>query len=275
MVVFTGKKMPNQNGDKCFAGIDVGSQTAKAVIVDTDGIKAKEIIRTGANPAGAGEAVFKKALSRANKTKEDVARIVATGYGRVSLSFADKKVTEITCHAKGVRYLNKDVEALIDIGGQDSKAVKLNPDGSVNDFVMNDRCAAGTGRFLEIMARALEVDIDTFSSISKDSAAPSKINSTCIVFAESEVISLLASGKSKKDIAAGLHLSIARRVGSMARRIRISQRCAFVGGVAKNIGMRDALEIFLGHSFLAIEEDSQITGALGASIIAMESFTKQ
>lgn len=253
-----------------YAGVDVGSLTAKSVVIDNSGIIAAEIIRTGAEPTKAGESVLNKALDRANCSRKDIKCIVATGYGRVSLPFADKALTEISCHAKGVRYLNPDVEALIDIGGQDSKAITLNRDGSVSDFVMNDRCAAGTGRFLEIMARTLEVDIEHFSRMSMETAEPCRINSTCIVFAESEVISLLAAGHTKSDIAAGLHQSIARRVGNMAMRLKTFEKAAFVGGVAKNEGMRLALENYLGYRFIPIEEDAQITGALGAAVYAKE-----
>lgn len=259
-----------QSDDTLFAGIDVGSLTTKSVIINQSGIAAIEILNTGADPAKAGAAVFTKALDQMQYSRKNIRYIVATGYGRVSLAFADKTVTEISCHAKGVRYLNPDAEALIDIGGQDSKVIKLSRDGSVSDFVMNDRCAAGTGKFLEIMAHTLETDIGHFSLISADAGAPCTINSTCIVFAESEVISLLATGNKKEDIAAGLHNSIARRVGNMAKRLNISKNTAFVGGVAKNRGVRKALENFLGFQFVPIQVDSQFTGALGAAVLARE-----
>ncbi|OGR26378.1 MAG: 2-hydroxyglutaryl-CoA dehydratase [Desulfobacterales bacterium RIFOXYA12_FULL_46_15] len=263
-----------QSDDKLFAGVDVGSLTAKSVIIDRSGIVAIEIINTGADPGKAGAAVFTKALNQTKHSRKDIHYIVATGYGRVSLAFADKTVTEISCHAKGVRYLNSNVESLIDIGGQDSKVIKLNNDGSVLDFVMNDRCAAGTGRFLEIMAQALETDIEHFSLISAHAKSPCTINSTCIVFAESEVISLLATGNTKDNIAAGLHHSIARRVGNMAKRLNVSKNTAFVGGVAKNQGVRNALEKFLGFQFVSIQVDSQITGALGAAVLAKEYYQR-
>ncbi|MBT8341579.1 MAG: 2-hydroxyglutaryl-CoA dehydratase [Desulfatitalea sp.] len=258
-----------------YAGIDVGSLTAKSVIIDHSGIVAAKIIRTGAVPQKAGEAVFQKVLDRAHCRREEIRRIVATGYGRISLPFADKALTEISCHAKGVRFLNPDVASLIDIGGQDSKAITLNKDGSVADFIMNDRCAAGTGRFLEIMAGALEVNIDDFSRLSVRTGEPCQINSTCIVFAESEVISLLAAGNSRSDIAAGLHQSIARRVGTMARRLKPFKNTAFVGGVAKNQGLCRALENVLGAGFMPIDADVQITGALGAAIFAKEQVLQE
>lgn len=259
-----------QTNDRLFAGVDIGSLTAKSVIINGSGIISAEIINTGAEPRKAGETVLAKALSHINCSYKDVRNIVATGYGRTSLPFADKAVTEISCHAKGACYLNPDIEALIDIGGQDSKVIKLNSDGSISDFMMNDRCAAGTGRFLEIMASALEVDIDHFGRISTEASEPCKINSTCIVFAESEVISLLATGKTKNSIAAGLHQSIAKRIASMAKRLNISKKVVFTGGVAKNIGVKAALENYLELQFAAIYQDPQIIGALGAALLAKE-----
>lgn len=253
-----------------FAGIDVGSLTAKAALIDKGGILSHSIIDTGANPEKAGETVFDKALGKAGYGKGEVRQIVGTGYGRVSLSFVDRAVTELTCHAKGVRYLNPDIMTVIDIGGQDSKVIRLNRDGSMADFTMNDRCAAGTGRFLEVMARALEVGLEELGRISLRSIKPSLINSTCTVFAESEVISLLASREEKENIAAGLHLGIAKRVGNLAKRLGIKESVGFVGGVAKNKGLRDALESFLGVIFAPIGEDPQITGALGAAVLAKE-----
>lgn len=253
-----------------FAGIDVGSLTAKCVVINDEGILSYSIINTGANPQKAGETVFDKVLHKAGCRREEVRHIVGTGYGRVSLSFVDRTITELTCHAKGVRYLNPGVMTVIDIGGQDSKVIKLNRDGSMSDFAMNDRCAAGTGRFLEVMARALEIDLEELGRISLCSRKPCLINSTCTVFAESEVISLLALGKKKEDIAAGLHLGIAKRVGNMAKRLVIEESVGFVGGVAKNRGLLKALEDFLEVRFAAIGEDPQITGALGAAVLAKE-----
>ena len=260
----------NQQDHVIVAGIDVGSSFAKAVIMNKSGILSSSVGRTGASPAKAGETILYQAIAQARLRPEALKCVVATGYGRISLPFADRAVTEISCHAKGVHYLDSTIEGLIDIGGQDSKAVRLNSDGGVSDFVMNDRCAAGTGRFLEIMSGALDVEISHFGDMSLTAHTPLKINNTCIVFAESEVISLLAAGHTKENIAAGLHESIARRVGSMANRVKLSPHTAFVGGVAKNIGLRRALEAFLGFRFIPINWDSQMTGALGASVIAMD-----
>lgn len=255
-----------------FAGIDIGSMTAKCVILNESHITSCAVIPTDSNPRLAGITVFEKALDAIGCDRESIKRIVGTGYGRVSLDFFDLTITELSCQAKGVRYLNPAIEGIIDIGGQDSKAIKLESDGSIYDFTMNDRCAAGTGRFLDAMAKALKTDPESFSNYCQTSIKPCAINSTCVVFAESEVISLLAAGETKEDIAAGLHESIARRVGVLAKRIGFKRNIAFVGGVAKNKGLRLALEKYLGIEFTAIPQDPQITGALGASIIAKEGY---
>ncbi len=255
-----------------FAGIDIGSITAKCVILNESLITSCAVIPTDSNPKLAGITVFEKALDTIGYSRKNIRRIVGTGYGRISLDFFDQTMTELSCQAKGVRYLDPAIEGIIDIGGQDSKAIKLNRDGTILDFTMNDRCAAGTGRFLDVMARALKIDPETFGKYYQASKKPCFINSTCVVFAESEVISLLASGETRVDIAAGLNESIARRVGLLANRIGLDRNIAFVGGVAKNIGLRIALEKFLGTKFVSISQDPQITAALGASLIAREGY---
>jgi (R)-2-hydroxyacyl-CoA dehydratese activating ATPase len=262
------------NGKNFFAGIDLGSMTTKCVIMDGAGMLASTVIYTDAEPKKAGVTVLDSVLEQIGTDRASISYIVGTGYGRISLDFFDHTATELTCHSAGVRFVNPDVEGIIDIGGQDSKAIKLKPDGTLLDFVLNDRCAAGTGRFLEVMARALRLEMAEFSSLYEISLSPCPINSTCIVFAESEVISLVARGNTKQDIAAGIHQSIAKRVGNMAKRIGIGKNTAFVGGVAKNAGMRKALEDYMGISFVSISIDPQITGALGAAVIARDRFNK-
>jgi len=254
-----------------FAGIDIGSMTTKCVITDNVNIVGSIMVPTNSDPKGSGIEALESLLNKTGFKRSDILRIVGTGYGRISLDIFDHTATELTCHAAGARYLNPDVEGLIDIGGQDSKVIKLKQDGSIMDFVLNDRCAAGTGHFLEVMAKTLNQDIETFGDLYAKSAGPSTINSTCTVFAESEVISLVARGESKTDIAAGLHQSIAKRIGNMARRLGLKENVAFVGGVAKNRGMRKALEDYLGISFIPISQDPQITGALGAAVMAKET----
>lgn len=254
------------------AGVDVGSVSTKCVLLKDREIIASIVIPTDADPGRAGRLAFDKALDMANAYTSKISRIIGTGYGRVSSDMFDATVTELSCHARGARWLNLDTEGLIDIGGQDSKAIRLNPDGTILDFVMNDRCAAGTGRFLETMAKVLKIDMDTVGEIGCHAAAPCIINSTCVVFAESEVISLLAAGETKANITAGLLDSIAKRIGTMAKRIGLSRNIAFVGGGAKNMGLRHALEKFMGQAFISIPGDPQINGALGAALIASENY---
>jgi predicted CoA-substrate-specific enzyme activase len=252
------------------AGIDIGSITAKCILLKDYEIISSVVIPTDADPGQSGKAVFRRALDAAGCEVRHLDRIVGTGYGRVSLDIFHATVTELTCHAKGARFLNSAIEGLIDIGGQDSKAIRLNPDGVIADFAMNDRCAAGTGRFLEAMAAALKIDLSVIGNTGLSATAPCSINSTCVVFAESEVISLLAAGRTKSDIAAGLLESIAKRVGTMAKRVGLNRNMAFVGGGAKNAGLKKALEYFLGSPFLSFPGDPQMTGALGAALIARE-----
>lgn len=257
-----------------FAGIDVGSMTTKSVIMDCDGVIDRIVLPTDSAPKISGAKALETVLAKNGIGRSSLSYTVGTGYGRISLDFFNHTATELTCHAKGVMHVNKNVEGIIDIGGQDSKAIKLKPDGTIMDFVLNDRCAAGTGRFLEVMAKTLKLDLDEFGALYEKSDNPCPINSTCIVFAESEVISLSAQGESKTDISAGLHQSIAKRVGNMAKRLGIKENIAFVGGVAKNKGMRRALEDYMGTKFVSLSSDPQITGALGAAVIARDRYTQ-
>jgi len=261
-----------QTESALFAGIDVGSLTAKCVLISKNGMQAYAVIDTGTKPNKAGKTVFVQALDKAGAEKSNVRYSVGTGYGRVSLSFVDMVVTELTCHARGSHFLDSGVRTVIDIGGQDSKVIRLNPDGSMSDFIMNDKCAAGTGRFLQVMARALETKLENLGEFSLTSTQPSRINSICTVFAESEVVSLLASGEKMENIAAGLHRSVAKRVGNMAKRLGLQNKIVFVGGVAKNIGVWNALEDFLEIKFAPLDQDPQIIGALGAAVLARERY---
>ena len=251
-----------------FAGIDFGSLVTKAVILRDGEITGCSIISSRTNPKKGGKQALEEAITKANCKREDIKCIVATGYGRRSCSFANKKVTELTCHATGAYYLNPNIRTVIDIGGQDSKVIKLDGKGSMADFTMNDKCAAGTGRFLEVMAQALEIGLDSMGKVSLNSDKPCSLSSTCTVFAETEVISLIASGANKEDIVAGLHMSIAKRVGSMVKALGLQKDVAFTGGVAKNSGVQCAFEEFLHVNFAPISEDPQIIGALGAALIA-------
>ena len=251
-----------------WCGIDIGASTAKMVLLD-DIIVGKAVIPSGFDSVETAENVFEKGLQKAGAQKKDVVYTVATGYGRVMVPMADKTVTEITCHARGASYLDGAVRTVIDIGGQDSKGISLDGTGKVKDFVMNDRCAAGTGRFLEVMARALEVDLEELGGLSAKSQEKVPISSTCTVFAESEVISYKNQGKKKEDIIAGIHEAIASRISAMVNQISVEKKIMVTGGVAFNQGVVRALEAKMGKD-IAIAEDPQIVGALGAALLARE-----
>ena len=225
---------------------------------------------TGSNIELITDRVTKRVLEKAKITFNDVKGVVATGYGRISVPFADKKVTEITCHARGVHHLIPEVKTIIDIGGQDSKGIRVDEAGNVIDFVMNDKCAAGTGRFLEVMAKALELGVDELGSISLESKNPCRISSVCTVFAESEVVFLRAEGRARENIIAGIHKSIASRIGAMMSQIGREEVMVLTGGVAKNRGVIKALEDELKIT-MSIPENPQVTGALGAALIASDS----
>lgn len=246
------------------AGVDSGSATTKAVLIIDGQIASYQIIPTGFDFLSAAETAFKNVLSCAGVDRENVDFICATGYGKNSIKFAHKAISEITAHARGVSYFYPEANGIIDIGGQDSKVISVN-NGKVIDFLMNDKCAAGTGKFLEYTARALEVPIEKLGELALASQIPASITSMCTVFAESEVISLRAKGFTKESIAAGLIESIARRVAVMARQVGLKENVAFVGGVAKNPGIKIALEKELGIS-LYVPPEPQITGALGAAL---------
>ena len=249
------------------AGIDVGSISTKAALMEAGRIIAVKVIATGYNARRAAEEVFEAVVSGAGRRASDVARIVATGYGRNSVGFADRAVTEITCHAAGAHFADPAVRGVIDIGGQDSKAIALDETGRVRDFVMNDKCAAGTGRFLEVMARALEVDLDAFGAMALAADRPAPISSLCTVFAESEVISLIARGEPRANIIAGIHDAIASRVAAMARRVGVAPPVMMTGGVALNPGVVRALARQLGHP-VAVTDQAQVNGAVGAALLA-------
>lgn len=249
------------------AGIDIGSITAKAAFVADGKLLASKVMFTGYNAEAAGGKVFEDMLNETGMDRSSVSKIVSTGYGRNSVKFADKTFTEIMAHAAGAFFLNPKTKTIIDIGGQDSKAMSLDEKGKVKNFVMNDKCAAGTGRFLEVMARALEVNLDEFGAMSLRSDKPSKISSLCTVFAESEVISLIARGEKRPDIIAGIHESIASRVSSMLARIGVQDPVMMSGGVARNAGVVDALEKKLGVK-IEVSAYAQVNGAVGAALLA-------
>ncbi len=253
-----------------FAGIDAGSRAIKVLVMDGD---TREVLCTGVHDQGVEQGalalgLYERLLAERGMERGDIARVVATGYGRKLIDFADRAITEITCHARGVRHLVPETMTIIEIGGQDSKVIRLKPNGSVRDFNMNDRCAAGTGRFLEVVAQRLDVEPGAFGEMASRSEKPAVISSMCVVFAETEIIGLLAGGSLPEDIAAGVQVSIAGRIASMAGRVAQSP-VTLTGGVALIPGMAAALEKILGHP-LCVPPDPQMTGALGAALLAFD-----
>ncbi len=257
-----------------YAGIDAGSRAIKIVLIDTENM---QVIAKGLTDQGVAQdkltlELFENILNDNSIDRKNVAAIVATGYGRGAVSIADTTITEITCHAAGVCRLVPEAKTIIDIGGQDSKLLRLDGDGKVRDFAMNDRCAAGTGRFLEVVAQRLGVGLDSLGKLASESRSPAAISSMCVVFAETEITGLLADGKAREDIVAGVQASIANRIIAMAGR-NIDLPVIFTGGVAMISGMDGALEAALGKN-ITVSPDPQMTGALGAAILASKRFSK-
>jgi predicted CoA-substrate-specific enzyme activase len=251
-------------------GIDIGSITTKIAMMEGDKILYTDVSFSGYDMEKAWRDIYAKMLEKTGKNESDIACIVSTGYGRNIVSAAQKQITEITCHAAGAKYFYPKVKAVIDIGGQDSKFIRMDDNGSILDFVMNDKCAAGTGRFLEVMARALHVELADFAKMSQMSKKPVKISSMCTVFAESEVISLIAKGETRENIIAGIHESIASRMVSMMHRMDVVKPVVMTGGVSKNLGMREAIEKKIGMK-LEVPEYAQACGAIGAAILGANS----
>jgi predicted CoA-substrate-specific enzyme activase len=253
-----------------YAGIDIGSLSTDVALLSADrALLGSAITATGASTRKAAREALDAALAAAGARREDIVCTVATGYGREMAEIADLRVTEITCHARGARHLFPGALTVLDIGGQDSKVIRLSHDGKVADFAMNDKCAAGTGRFLEVMARTLEMDLEQMGGRSLLAARSLPISSTCTVFAETEVVSLIASGADPDDIAWGVHLAISERIGALAERIGIVAPAVMTGGVAKNPAARKALEDRFRIRFL-VPEEPQLAGALGAALIAID-----
>ena len=249
------------------AGIDIGSTMTKVVIMDEE-IVASLIVATSPEQRKLANKVMEDALSKAKISFDEISYLVATGYGRINVPFADKQITEISCHARGVNYLLPSVRTIIDIGGQDCKAIKVK-DGRVGNFVMNDRCAAGSGRFIEVIADTLGVDLGDMGRLSLSARHSAGISSTCTVFAEHEVVAKLAEGAALPDIIAGIHEAMARRIYGMARRIKIERDVAITGGGAENIGLVTALQDIFGCP-VTVPEEPLLTGAIGAALLGKE-----
>jgi predicted CoA-substrate-specific enzyme activase len=252
-----------------LAGVDVGAATAKAVILNGNSILSSRVLPTGDSVKYAADAVMRETLEPLNLSLENLHCVVATGYGRRAVGFAHEVITEISCHAKGVNMLVPEARTVIDIGGQDSKVIEIDEQGNIVNFAMNDKCAAGTGRSLEVMAKVLNADIEEIGPLSLHGTDPCPISNTCTVFAESEMVALRAEGKRREDILAGIHSAMAHRVAIMGGAIGFRDRVVFTGGVARNEGMKKALEDRMGKHVL-VPENPQIVGALGAAIIARE-----
>jgi predicted CoA-substrate-specific enzyme activase len=249
-------------------GIDIGSVAAKGYMIN-GGSHYRAIVPTGWSPRQAGQALIDQLIDEARLERSQVERIYATGYGRVAFEQADKTITEIKCHARGIAELYPEVRTIIDIGGQDSKVIRIGERGQVLDFAMNDKCAAGTGRFLQVMATALGLDVSELGD-AEDPDQMQTISSMCTVFAESEIIGSLARGNPKGGIIAGLHQSVGKRVSAMVRRMGIKEQIAFTGGVAINPGVKRALEEEL-ETGIIVPKACQYTGALGAALLALEN----
>ena len=261
-------------GKGYFAGIDSGSTSTDVVILN----KNKEIVTGIILPTGAGAAIgaeraLEEALKDANLQREDIDALVTTGYGRTAIQDGDKSITEITCHARGAHYLNPEVRTVVDIGGQDSKVIRLDETGAVVNFVMNDKCAAGTGRFLEMMARTMEMSLDKMSVTGLQYDEDITISSMCTVFAESEVVSLIAQNKKTDDIVHGLNKAVAAKTASLAKRVGGEDKYMMTGGVSKNQGLVRTLEEKLGTE-LVISDKAQLCGALGAALFAADMVTE-
>jgi predicted CoA-substrate-specific enzyme activase len=264
--------VPTITATHYFAGIDIGSTMTKAVILG-DRIIASVIGPTGPEHRRLAGRVMQEALVQAGLALESIGAIVSTGYGRINVPFADKQVTEITCHARGIVHLFPLARTIIDIGGQDSKAIRVDATGRPTNFIMNDKCAAGSGRFVEVIADSLGVKLEDMGDLSLESRSPAQISNICTIWAQQEVASRLAEGVAVRDLVAGVHRSLADRVARMVKRIKVEAEVVFTGGGAKNKGLAKALSDELGCG-LIIPSEPLITGALGAALIGKDLFEK-
>lgn len=255
-----------------FVGIDVGSTMTKVVILKEEVI-ASVIGPTGPEQRRLANKVMEEALRIASLSFSQITYIVSTGYGRINVPFSDRQVTEVTCHARGIVHLFPEARTIIDIGGQDAKGIRIDASGKIVDFVMNDKCAAGSGRFIEVIADTLEVPLDQVGDRSLQSNSPAKISNICTIWAQQEVASSLAEGVAVADLLAGIHQSLADRIVRMVNRLKVEDSVVVTGGGAKNKGLIKALSEQLGHSVL-VPEDPLTTGALGAALMGREIVEK-
>ena len=252
------------------AGVDVGSTQTKAVIVDErQKIVARALTMTGAHVTRAAEQAFAEALRAGDLEEGEVEYVVGTGYGRYKVTFGNTQVTEISCHGRGAVHMFPKTRTVVDMGGQDTKAIRVHPNGEIQDFCMNDKCAAGTGRFLGAAARALDIPLDELGGTALKGEKAVRISTTCTVFAESEVLGWLGRGKKVEDVLLGVHESIAGRSAGLARRVGIEEEVTFTGGVALNVAMVATLTRALGVA-VNVSEESHYMGALGAALFALD-----
>jgi predicted CoA-substrate-specific enzyme activase len=251
-------------------GVDVGSTQTKAIVLSEDRrIIGRALINTGANVSMAADRAFREAVDAAKLAPASVAYVVGTGYGRYKVNFGNAQITEISCHARGANLLFPNTRTVIDMGGQDAKGIRVGEQGDVKDFVMNDKCAAGTGRFLSNAAETVGLSLDKIGPVSLEAKKPVRLSTVCAVFVESDIMSYLAEGKTVPDILGGVHSAIAARTVALVRRVGIEPEITFTGGVSRNVGMVKALEEKLGHP-VNVCDDSHFIGAIGAAVFALE-----
>jgi len=267
---FLGGKHKGVRNKMIVAGCDVGSLSAEAVFMENATILGSEIIRVRPKAEQSAKDVMEKLLKRLNLTHEDITFTVATGYGRETIPFASDNVSEISCHGRGAHFLIPGIRTVIDVGGQDCKVISVDEDGNLKDFVMNDKCAAGTGRSLELHAEALGIDISQLGPLSLESDEAIVITSQCSIFTELEIMHLLMEDKGIANIAAGINEAMARRVKMLVGKVGVKKEIGVTGGVSKNIGVVKCLEKMLATKFIEFPEDPQVIGALGAALFAAE-----
>ncbi len=262
--------MNGKSDKQYYGGCDVGSTTGKAVILNGAGIVASAVVPSEIDPAQTAEIVLREACRQIEGLRDirDLSCLIGTGYGRNEVPFAHENISEISCHAMGVHFCDPSIRTIIDIGGQDVKGIALDEGGGVLEFAMNDKCAAGTGRFLEMMSRIFRMELDQFSELSLKAERVIPVTSQCSVFAETEVISLLSKRKPAADIAAGIQAAVAKRSFSLLKKIGIRPRVTITGGCAKNKGLVTALAGFLRQEIRPLPVDPQLMGALGAAVTA-------
>lgn len=253
------------------AGCDVGSLTSKAVLIKNRRILGSAIIRSGPKPAESAVQVMEKVFETTGLSQNDIACCVGTGYGREKISFINDAVSEISCHAKGAKWMVPSTRTIFDIGGQDCKVIKIDKQGNLEKFATNDKCASGTGRFLDVMANVMNIDVSDLGKLSAKSTAPVTFASICTVWAQADVIKLINSRRPAEDICAGINTAMANRVSMLANTLKIENDICMTGGVAKNDGVVTALNKILGCRIKRIKRiDPQLTGAVGAALFALE-----